>query len=838
MTEPTGAVDPKRLERLLAIAFERIESDEPLELEELSEGDPALRAVLEELLGIAPALSSLQEQSVGHDPLLGRRLSDRYELLKRIGQGAMGAVYQARDHELSRDVAVKVLQRSILDSDKTAERFLREAELCAKLRHEHVVPVYDRGRTEDGLCFLVLALLQGHTLSEAVREELRGKAQDRGGDSLRRAVRLCIEVGDGLAAAHAAGITHRDVKPSNVFVDEETDRAILLDFGIATEGVQGSLTTSESTLGTPWYMAPEIASGQSRGHDEARVDVYGLGATLYHLLAGRPPYEGNGLEVIARVQQHDPEPLRSLGLPADLDAIVAKAMERDPRDRYESAQAFGDDLRAFLAHRPITARRINPVHRFLRSVRRRPIRALAVGSSIAAITLLASTASLWSDLSAREVEREYTELDRSLPALLAIEGHPDQRLSIRPEERARQRAQLDRMLELRPDDAPIRLFRAAIALDAGDRETLRDDWARLGALDDPYLTEISKRVLATGSDVRSFLLVDTRDLPAPTSEAGRLSRAFHILRGRERAAYPDAVELLDACPSLGLAKDLRLIALLGQESRATAVQTLEAAADLERDQGEASARSSFVRGAALCQLRRYEEAVAPLRTAVERRPDRHGPNHNLGLALRRIGEFDEARVYLERAHAARPWLWNTCSEMAGLEAALGHFDEAQSWAERIGTEGPALSPVRQSYELANVAMKRAFVARENDDQDTLAESVERARTLYDQVIRDAPERDRLRNKARRQLLVCNAIGMGSLSSMRSSMLRSATSAALDPTTLFNLAAAVSESPLDDDERNLLRALLLEQVCALVPSSTEYRAARDRARRLAGLPPRN
>ena len=259
---PLPADDPEVVRRV-AEALERQDAGEDVDLGELCDGDPVLAAAVAESLGLAPTLLDLQSRARTFDRLVGERLAGRYRLRKRIGSGAMGHVYRAHDEELDRPVAVKILRADLLVGESTTRRFEREAETLGRLRHDNVVTVFDRGVAAEGAHFLVMELLQGCSLADVLETRPAPDADPEPATVLPDAplpepwtacaVRWVAELADGLEAAHGAGIRHRDVKPSNVFV--RTDgRPILLDFGIAARLGEQTLATHDQTLGTPAYF--------------------------------------------------------------------------------------------------------------------------------------------------------------------------------------------------------------------------------------------------------------------------------------------------------------------------------------------------------------------------------------------------------------------------------------------------------------------------------------------------------------------------------------------------------------------------------------------------------
>ena len=263
-------------------------------------------------------------------------LSATYELDQEIGRGGMGIVYRAKDKRLKRFVAIKLLPPELSFRRDIRTRFLREAETAAQLSHPNIVPIYSVDEVGN-LVFFVMACIDGDNLAT--------KLQKRGPLPIDDVRRWLLEVADALAFAHARGVIHRDIKPDNILLDSIDGRALVTDFGIARaasdSGETSRLTATGIAIGTPAYMSPEQASGD-RDLD-ARSDLYSLGATVYHLLAGRPPYSGPS--AVAVVMAHIKEPLPPLSsarpdLPAGLCEIVDRLLAKQPTDRFESPQAL------------------------------------------------------------------------------------------------------------------------------------------------------------------------------------------------------------------------------------------------------------------------------------------------------------------------------------------------------------------------------------------------------------------------------------------------------------------------------------------------------------------
>jgi serine/threonine-protein kinase len=303
---------------------------------------------------------------------------DRYELVEFIGRGGMGDVYKARDPRLGRYVALKFLRR---DDPDQLKRFVREAQVQAKVEHENLCPVYEVGEVE-GHSYIAMQYISGGSIKEI--SDLLTPLQK---------VEIMVDVADALHAAHQAGLIHRDVKPANILAERNPDGSwhpYVVDFGIAREiDTPQDLTVSGMVLGTPAFSAPEQVRGESRALDR-RTDVYGLGATIYWFLTGRSPYEGAYPEIISGVAERDPEPPHRIdrSIPVDLETIVLKCLEKDQDRRYESARELSEDLRRFLAGEPIMARPATIFYKLGKRVRKHPgIVAVAIVALLAFVAL-------------------------------------------------------------------------------------------------------------------------------------------------------------------------------------------------------------------------------------------------------------------------------------------------------------------------------------------------------------------------------------------------------------------------------------------------------------------
>lgn len=310
----------------------------------------------------------------------GRSVGD-YELLGEIARGGVGVVYRARQRSLNRVVAIKVLRDGVHASDADAQRFRNEALTVAKLDHPHIVPIYEVGE-DQGCRFFSMKLIEGGSLSD------RGEELSR---DARRVARLMAKVARTVHHAHERGILHRDLKPSNILIDE-LGQPHVADFGLARHlDSDSDLTRTGVVLGTPAYMAPEQAAGLRHAITTA-TDVHGLGALLYFLLTGRPPYAGSTVqETLDRVRDRPPRNPSAINrcVDRDLETICLKCLEYEPSARYSSAEALADDLERWLLGRSIVARRVGRIERLWRLGRRYP----DVTATLAGVLVLAFAAS-------------------------------------------------------------------------------------------------------------------------------------------------------------------------------------------------------------------------------------------------------------------------------------------------------------------------------------------------------------------------------------------------------------------------------------------------------------
>ncbi len=465
-------------------------------LEETAPAAPPLPACLESSSETtAKAKESARPASVGP-----------YEITGVLGQGGMGVVYSARDTRLDREVAVKLLRGPVDSHD--LERFRREAKLIANLHHPGIVSLYDVGE-ENGAPYYAMTLIRGQSLAKS---EL----------SRRQAIAVIQNVAEALHFAHEAGVFHRDIKPENILVDEN-GQGIITDFGLAKrlEG-KGTVTASGMLLGTPAYMSPEQARGDSK-HVDRRSDVWGLGATLCFALTGRPPFPAaSPVETLKRILDDDPRPPRVVDpkIHPDLETICLKALEKTPSRRYPTAREFSLELKRYLDGEPISARPPSVSYRLKKwALRRRS------WIAVAAAGLLLASAGTWT-LSWRARQETFRQAKKS--ALAAWESG-DWKTALVESERARR---------IRPDPE-------LESVTAGGRKRVAAEEAR--ERKDRWLRDVLHPIQERMKKISNLFYIPGNDL------APELKNAEEMLTNLERRALdPEIGSYPEVWITLGL----------------------------------------------------------------------------------------------------------------------------------------------------------------------------------------------------------------------------------------------------------------------------------------------
>ena len=644
-------------------------------------------------------------------PLPGARLPTipGYEVLEILGQGGSGIVYRVRHLKLKRVAALKMLRSGEYASSVELARFMREAEADAALQHPNIVQVYDFGEI-DGRAYFTMEFVAGGSLAR----KLAGVPQP---------VHDCASIMETLAramhAAHLAGIVHRDLKPANILLAPDGTPKIT-DFGLARyfEG-HSDVTLGPTKVGTPSYMAPEQVTG-GPGTVGPSADVYALGATLYEMLTGRPPFRGETpAETERQLLSHEPVPPSRLNakVPRDLETVCLKCLQKGPERRYASAAALADDLRRFLERRPIHARPPSRGGRLWRWSRRNPAAAALVATAVALVGV-AVGAGFWLErqhADAREAEARQTDA-----AEAALEHADDLRkLGHWPEARAtlagapnllgnsvparlrerlyRARADADMVVLL--EDVRLRLSEGRVvqgrASPTADRlysEAFATYGITLKSSDTAAAAEMVR-----GSDIRDTLLVFLHDW-------------LYWVTDENRARLRALVEAADDDPWRREFRDARArndVAELEELARAPQAATEPSAilsglggallTDDRRDEASALLRAAQQRHPGdfwinyllghLLERDRPQEAVGYFRAAVAIRPGSDQAYALLGRALREAGDADEAVVALYKSvelNTSRAGI----SELATLLAPSGRLEEARALWEKLLRRDP------------------------------------------------------------------------------------------------------------------------------------------------------
>ncbi|MCC6669418.1 MAG: protein kinase [Planctomycetes bacterium] len=729
-------------------------------------------------------LPTEDETGAGAGMALPERLGE-FRLLRRLGGGGMGVVYLAHQEGLRRDVAIKLIRPELAFFENSTDRFRREAEHLARLRHPGIVPVHTVGEA-GGVPYLVMEHVDGISLADLIDAQRSRRPQSLRAQDLEAAFaaraggtgqapsglaalgrswceiasRIALQAAQALDHAHGQGVVHRDVKPSNIMLARD-GRVLLLDFGLALAEGASRITRTGAHLGSLPYSAPEQVQGGGRAVDR-RSDVFSLGVVLYELLALAQPFAGaTTQETAQRILTGEPPDLRrrNPGVGPDLVAIVAKALEKDPRRRYPDMGALAADLEALLEFRPVQARRQTRWVRLVRWVRREPLRAALAGVLLVGVPGVAVLAGfLLANRGTYEAGaarlREET-LERHLGRGFLELGGPDA---------DRARAEFESALALRPDDADARLGLelAALRARAGGAGRI-PGMAGLESLPDPAGDSpqaLFRRALvalwASGRD----------DAEAPRRARALLSdailrtphaRALHYFQLAEAAArcgergeiervcaaieslWPDSAVAWASAGSAWLACDAARAETALRRALAITHDLVRAQGDLATSlllQGRAGeAEAAFVRalelaprnaiarmnlGTLLLQQGRAADAVAHLRRAVADSPALPGAHYNLGVALAGVGERGAALAAFERTVELAPDYqpaWQNVAELllqagrhqdvaARMRTALTHIPR---WAhghaylaralQELGDPRAALEPLRRYVEL-------------------------------------------------------------------------------------------------------------------------------------------
>jgi len=692
-------------------------------------------------------LSALPPTPRMSDPSEGEVVAGRYRILGRLGEGGMGTVMRAHDDELDEVVALKMLRPYLLDSPDALDRFRREVKLARRVTHRSVARTFDIGE-HHGSRFLTMEYVAGESLARRL-----GRAPALG---LRETIDIAIAICEGLEAAHAAGVVHRDLKPDNVMLGAD-GRVVLMDFGIARALETDATRATGSPIGTPAYMAPE----QLQGHREidGRADLYAVGVILFEATTGKPPFKGDSSYALAAARLNgvapDPQSYRA-DLPSELGAVIRACLERDPSARPSDARTLADALRAARTQAPAPLAPTVLAGTLVSMTPATPVHSLPISASAPFTATPTGTKTL----------AVLPFLDGGDDAYIAeglTEDLIDQ-LTMTPGLRVRPRSSVARFKSAERDAQSIgRELGVQFVIDGslrrrgtGLRTNVRiisvadgfQTWARkfdsddaLGALD-AVAAEVAE-ALTVPDAVRS------RRLPTLPAALDLYLRARHEYHRLDAVGVVRAIELFDEALELA-PDDARILtgsALArvrhwffgGVGSAELAEQAAERAVAIAPERAEPHVALAAVRH----HQGRGVEAVRAVRDALRRSAALADAHELLGRILAETGPIDLARGYLQTAARLDPTMHHALWTTARLEALSGKWAEAEAIVDRTAHE--ASVPGGFLY-VARLAVWRGDVARAKkalEDPAFAGPDHETAQRLLRSVVEGTLDVDRL-----------------------------------------------------------------------------------------------
>jgi tetratricopeptide (TPR) repeat protein len=595
-----------------------------------------------------------------------------YKLLRELGAGGMGAVFEAFDARMNRRVALKILARHQSESEKAADRFAREAWIAGKLSHPNLVRVFERGE-EAEISYYTMELVDGGAVSDVLKNLRTWGKDDRWGlvfgtrEYLSWAIGQIVEAARGLEYAHRQGVVHRDIKPMNLLLSREPAAVKVADFGLALDLGATRMTTVGKVMGTVAYMAPEQIRGQT-DQISPRTDVYALGVTLFEMLTLELPFAGETQQIymnaVLTAQARRPRKLNER-VGRDLEVVLQKALEKDPADRYASAGAFAEDLENVLHFRPIQARPPGPAVRMAKWARRRPMHAALAAVLVAGLPTIGT-------LSLRAVQHQ------RLVLRLQVDRWREESIHFLHKDRFQEALEpLDRILGVRPEDVDALRDRAMCfaRLAMAERNPERRDELRGKALSD------ITRVVARIPDARW-----------PYRVRGYFLKSF----GREREAAEDEQRAAERAAAAPQFYDVQMDGILALMAR-NYPQALKLFDELNRRRPDFP-EARWWRGRVYENVGETAKAMTDYEVAVALKPRDSLSRLNLARLKTQSGSVDEAAALIDKVLELEPG-----SADAYEALAANHLAEGRAKAS-AGDSGAADKAFRQAEESARKAL--------------------------------------------------------------------------------------------------------------------------------------
>jgi serine/threonine protein kinase len=669
-----------------------------------------LECELRQKRGAQPTASEYLERFPTHANIVravfGEPRLGAYELVGLIGEGGMGSVYRAYDPAMRRTVALKVIRSTRLDDSAAQTRFRFEAQLTARLDHEHIVPVYEAGQ-EGSQLFYTMRYIQGRNLAEVI---------DKKPLENRQAAHYIEQVARAVDHAHSQMILHRDLKPSNILIDD-SDRAYVTDFGLAKalDQTTNIATMSTDRLGTLPYMAPEQARNPTRAVIES--DVYSLGATLYEAITGRTPFQAESpVSLLQQLETQEPVPPRRINprVDRDLETICLKCLEKEPQQRYSSALKLAEDLQRYRRHEPIAARPVSRLERLKKWTRRNPVAAALV--TVTTLLLLAVFVAAGYRRERNSAEQGFKV---ALDALGQITQFAERRLSDRPED-------LKELLRI-------------VSTENADFLARRGSDSRFAPVTATVLTRVARIMSLFGNQADALRTHEhalqirqslVRNQPRNRERRAELAETWHDIGILRRALGQGAEKTLEAYQeALRIRQELVHEEPGNRSFQSDLARSYGYIGDSERESGRKEASVS------------YDRALEIRRKLFEADPSDLSTKFQLGRSYNNSGHLERERGGLsktpaQRSHLMRALDWHT--EALKLQRELAAVDPATAERQLQGDTKTLITFRDFQSDLAATYVARGIISTQLGLKTEAVSEYQEALTILDQLIKDYP----------------------------------------------------------------------------------------------------